>query len=86
MVCGYAHMMALSDNRELYVWGSNVYGQLGTGLKVNALSPVEIQVGTEPGRLVSCVCVCVCVCVCMCVCVWKVFLTRRVAGNVSIAL
>ena len=24
--------------------------------------------------------------VCVCVCVWKVFLTRRVAGNVSIAL
>ena len=25
------------------------------------------------------------VCVCVCVCVWKVFLLRRVAGNVSIA-
>ena len=32
-----------------------------------------------------CVCVRVCACVCVCVCVWKVFLTRRVAGNVSIA-
>ena len=43
--------------------------------------------------VLACVDVCACICVCMrvhvhvhvCVCVWKVFLTRRVAGNVSIA-
>ena len=32
-----------------------------------------------------CVCVRVCECVCVCVCL-RVFLLRRVAGNVSIAL
>ena len=34
-----------------------------------------------------CVCVCVCVSVCVCVCqCLRVFLLRRVAGNLSIAL
>ena len=38
-------------------------------------------------RLCVCVCVCLCVCVFVCVCVGlKVFLLRKVAGNMSIAL
>ena len=35
--------------------------------------------------LCVCVCVYVCVCVCVCMCL-RVFLLRRVVGNVSIAL
>ena len=31
IVCGYAHTLALSDEGELYSWGANSYGQLGTG-------------------------------------------------------
>ena len=51
MVCGYAHTMALTDEGKLFVWGSNVHGQLGLGTKANAVEPV--QVGTELGRSVT---------------------------------
>ncbi|KAG2457171.1 RCBT1 protein, partial [Polypterus senegalus] len=44
---GYAHSLALTDEGLLYVWGANTYGQLGTGNKVNQLSPVHIMVEKE---------------------------------------
>lgn len=34
VVCGYAHTLALSDEGGLYAWGSNGYGQLGLGDKL----------------------------------------------------
>ncbi|KAJ0070220.1 hypothetical protein NL108_002540, partial [Boleophthalmus pectinirostris] len=51
IVSGYAHSLALTDEGLLYAWGSNTYGQLGTGNKSNQLSPVQIM--TEKERIVE---------------------------------
>ncbi|XP_057708198.1 RCC1 and BTB domain-containing protein 1 [Corythoichthys intestinalis] len=51
IVCGYAHSLALTDEGDLYAWGANTYGQLGTGNKSNQLSPVQIM--GEKGRIVE---------------------------------
>uniref|UniRef100_A0A1I7XCX1 BTB domain-containing protein n=1 Tax=Heterorhabditis bacteriophora TaxID=37862 RepID=A0A1I7XCX1_HETBA len=41
IVCGYAHSLALSDEGNLYVWGSNSCGQLGGNLlRKNLTEPV----------------------------------------------
>ncbi|XP_014678367.1 PREDICTED: LOW QUALITY PROTEIN: RCC1 and BTB domain-containing protein 1-like [Priapulus caudatus] len=50
VTCGYAHTMALTDGGDLYAWGANSYGQLGTGNK--ATSPNPVSVGSKKGRLV----------------------------------
>ncbi|OQV12481.1 RCC1 and BTB domain-containing protein 1 [Hypsibius exemplaris] len=42
VVCGYAHVLALTDQGHLYAWGANTYGQLGNGSKLNASTPVRI--------------------------------------------
>ncbi|KAJ9585786.1 hypothetical protein L9F63_002423 [Diploptera punctata] len=34
ITCGYNHCLALTNNGELYAWGSNSHGQLGLGTKV----------------------------------------------------
>lgn len=47
VVSGYAHSLALTDEGLLYAWGSNTYGQLGTGNKNNQLSPVQIMTEKE---------------------------------------
>ncbi|XP_072300865.1 RCC1 and BTB domain-containing protein 1-like isoform X3 [Eucyclogobius newberryi] len=47
IVSGYAHSLALTDEGLLYTWGSNTYGQLGTGNKSNQLSPVQIMTDKE---------------------------------------
>ncbi|XP_063687521.1 RCC1 and BTB domain-containing protein 1-like [Bolinopsis microptera] len=51
IVCGYAHALALTDAGEIYVWGANSYGQLGTSTKCNTLTPVKIA--EEYGRFVD---------------------------------
>lgn len=51
VVCGNAHTLALSDDGGLYSWGSNSYGQLGTGNKANMVNPTRIA--TERGRFVE---------------------------------
>lgn len=51
VACGYAHTLALSDEGELYSWGANSYGQLGTGNKANLVTPTRIA--TERGRFVD---------------------------------
>ncbi|XP_060815883.1 uncharacterized protein LOC132907131 [Bombus pascuorum] len=43
IVCGYAHVLALSNKGALYVWGGNNYGQLGLGMKTNICSPVQLK-------------------------------------------
>lgn len=48
VVCGYAHVLALTDEGEVYAWGSNNYGQLGNGTKTNKLIPSLI--GNNLGR------------------------------------
>ena len=42
VACGYAHVLALTDDGKLYAWGSNVYGQLGNGTKTNLLMPTHV--------------------------------------------
>ena len=42
---------ALSDEGDLYTWGANSYGQLGTGNKSNCCSPT--RVAEELGRIVD---------------------------------
>ncbi|CAL9698480.1 unnamed protein product [Knipowitschia caucasica] len=51
LVCGYGHVLALSDEGVCYSWGSNTYGQLGTGNKSNQLSPVRVM--AEKQRVVE---------------------------------
>ncbi|XP_069745781.1 RCC1 and BTB domain-containing protein 2-like isoform X2 [Narcine bancroftii] len=47
IVCGYAHALALTDEGLLYSWGSNAYGQLGSGVKSNQSCPIQIMVDRE---------------------------------------
>uniref|UniRef100_A0A8C8DEA4 BTB domain-containing protein n=3 Tax=Oncorhynchus TaxID=8016 RepID=A0A8C8DEA4_ONCTS len=47
VLSGYAHSLALTDEGLLYAWGTNTYGQLGTGNKSNQLSPVQIMAEKE---------------------------------------
>ncbi|KAM9333946.1 RCC1 and BTB domain-containing protein 1 isoform 3-T3 [Symphorus nematophorus] len=47
IVSGYGHCLALTDEGLLYAWGSNTYGQLGTGNKSNHLTPVQIMADKE---------------------------------------
>ena len=51
VVCGYAHTLALSDEGELYGWGANSYGQLGTGTKANSCIPT--RVAEDIGRVID---------------------------------
>jgi RCC1 and BTB domain-containing protein len=51
VVSGYAHTLLLSDDGTIYAFGSNSYGQLGTGSKANQISPVKIA--TNFGRFVE---------------------------------
>lgn len=51
IVCGFAHCLALTDQGDLYAWGANSYGQLGTGYKTHHLSPV--LVASDLGRVVE---------------------------------
>jgi alpha-tubulin suppressor-like RCC1 family protein len=39
---GYFHASAISSTGKLFMWGYNMYGQLGTGFGPNELSPVDI--------------------------------------------
>lgn len=51
VICGNAHSLLLSDDGAIYAFGSNSYGQLGTGTKSNQTSPVRI--GADLGRFVD---------------------------------
>ena len=42
--CGAAHMMAICENGELYSWGDNNYGQLGTGDETDSAFPLNVTV------------------------------------------
>ncbi|XP_018392811.1 PREDICTED: RCC1 and BTB domain-containing protein 1-like [Cyphomyrmex costatus] len=43
VACGYMHTLALTDEGDLYVWGENSCGQLGTGNQRNWYEPVVIE-------------------------------------------
>ncbi|XP_028401889.1 RCC1 and BTB domain-containing protein 1-like [Dendronephthya gigantea] len=51
IVCGYAHSLALSDTGNIYAWGANQNGQLGTGSKANLVTPSRIA--TDRGRFID---------------------------------
>ncbi|XP_026279379.1 RCC1 and BTB domain-containing protein 1 isoform X1 [Frankliniella occidentalis] len=51
VMCGLVHCLALTDEGELYGWGANSMGQLGTGHKTNSVTP--IKVATNIGRVVD---------------------------------
>nr|XP_031322313.1 RCC1 and BTB domain-containing protein 2 isoform X7 [Camelus dromedarius] len=44
VACGYAHTLVLTDEGQVYAWGANSYGQLGTGNKSNQSYPTPIVV------------------------------------------
>lgn len=51
IVCGCAHAVALSDTGNIYTWGANQSGQLGTGSKANLVTPARIAI--DKGRFVE---------------------------------
>ena len=61
---GAKHIVALSKDKEVYVWGSNAYGQLGDGtttksvyakkvLDTDASSPIQDVIGIASGAYTS---------------------------------
>ncbi|XP_023587336.1 RCC1 and BTB domain-containing protein 2 isoform X3 [Trichechus manatus latirostris] len=44
VACGYAHTLVLTDEGQVYAWGANSYGQLGTGNKSNQSYPTPVMV------------------------------------------
>ncbi|CAK8672771.1 RCC1 and BTB domain-containing protein 1-like [Clavelina lepadiformis] len=51
VACGYAHALALTDDGQVFGWGANSYGQLGSGNKANTVTP--LQVATNAGRVIT---------------------------------
>nr|XP_003699339.1 PREDICTED: RCC1 and BTB domain-containing protein 1-like isoform X1 [Megachile rotundata] len=42
VVCGSSHVLALSSTGDLYVWGKNDWGQLGTDGRGNSAQPMKL--------------------------------------------
>ncbi|XP_017205802.1 RCC1 and BTB domain-containing protein 2 isoform X2 [Oryctolagus cuniculus] len=51
VACGYAHTLVLTDEGQVYAWGANSYGQLGTGNKSNQSYPTPVVV--EKDRIIE---------------------------------
>ncbi|XP_077172731.1 RCC1 and BTB domain-containing protein 2 [Paroedura picta] len=51
VACGFAHTLVLTDEGQLYAWGANSYGQLGTGNRSNQSFPAPVPVDKD--RLVE---------------------------------
>src|ERR1700733_41604 len=47
--CGYYHSLALTSDGDVYGWGYNTFGQIGTGEVSNAIPvPIKLQfIGNE---------------------------------------
>ena len=44
VACGQAHTLALTSEGDVYAWGGNKYGQLGTGsLNSHEMQPVRVS-------------------------------------------
>ncbi|KAA8492278.1 Ultraviolet-B receptor UVR8 [Porphyridium purpureum] len=41
--CGHNFMLVLTESREVYAWGSNIYGQLGNGGSAKQAAPGHVQ-------------------------------------------
>mmetsp|Transcript_42852 Transcript_42852/g.41172 ORF Transcript_42852/g.41172 Transcript_42852/m.41172 type:complete len:80 (-) Transcript_42852:47-286(-) len=42
--CGSAHMLALTDEYEMYSWGCGNYGALGFGVRNDIKIPTKLQI------------------------------------------
>ncbi|XP_045144990.1 RCC1 and BTB domain-containing protein 2 [Echinops telfairi] len=51
VACGYAHTLVLTEEGQVYAWGTNSYGQLGTGNKSNQSYPTPVVV--EKDRIIE---------------------------------
>ncbi|KAB1267662.1 RCC1 and BTB domain-containing protein 2 [Camelus dromedarius] len=51
VACGYAHTLVLTDEGQVYAWGANSYGQLGTGNKSNQSYPTPIVVEKDRSKI-----------------------------------
>jgi len=47
VLCGMAHVLAISDLGDLYSWGANSYGQIGVGTTLNTSVPTVIDSVSE---------------------------------------
>lgn len=45
---GYMNTFAVAESGEIYAWGNNSYGELGTGDKNNRTTPVDITANFSP--------------------------------------
>lgn len=53
--CGHNFTLAVSDKGEVYAWGNNTYGQLGTGGASKSATPLRVVApGDAPVALVAC--------------------------------
>ena len=43
VACGAFHTLALTEKGEVYSWGNNCWGQLGTGSRNYAASPTKVS-------------------------------------------
>ncbi|MFZ4621070.1 MAG: T9SS type A sorting domain-containing protein [Bacteroidota bacterium] len=50
---GYSHAIALASNGSIFVWGSNIFGQLGIGSHTDYNVPVSASIDPLPVELVS---------------------------------
>ena len=49
--CGSAHMLAVSEDHQMYSWGSGSYGALGFGGRVDINQPTLLKIEGEGGYL-----------------------------------
>ncbi|XP_066581210.1 RCC1 and BTB domain-containing protein 1-like isoform X2 [Prorops nasuta] len=56
IACGSHHSLALTDKGELYAWGYNNYGQVGSGLNSNQSTPRKINSNLSERKIVSIAC------------------------------
>jgi alpha-tubulin suppressor-like RCC1 family protein len=44
VACGCSHTMAITEDNMLYGWGTNWYGELGTGSQISSRKPVKCNI------------------------------------------
>ena len=45
---GFSHACAIGSNNQVYCWGYNYYGQLGSGNKVDSSTPIAVDISILP--------------------------------------
>uniref|UniRef100_A0A3Q3DC17 RCC1 and BTB domain containing protein 2 n=1 Tax=Hippocampus comes TaxID=109280 RepID=A0A3Q3DC17_HIPCM len=71
VACGSHHTIALTTEGEVYAWGYNNSGQVGSGSTANQPTPRRVSSCLQNKVVVNIACgqlsfLCVCVCVCVC--------------------